>query len=211
MRPSQQYEPVDSSDDSTDDKDVYTGDINVASPNRKRKLYFILTGIILAIVGISVVSVLIARKASRTNSQWNHCGGTPAEARRRGCQFDVMIGSWVLPECFDRDLMEEHLLAGNWRWFSDFDLTHEMTLDEVRLGEHHVLAAPLDYHTMHCAYMWKRQAKALISSTPLDEVSLRYHHTLHCIETWDSAGSRGNYTTAHVGYPICKYPTCTYA
>lgn len=121
-----------------------------------------------------------------------HCGNSTAEARSRGCVFDVLTNMWVPEPCWDREGTEEFMSTAPWQGYDMQDAKRQLTLDEMseRVG-HDRLApdptlppywTPLREHVIHCALMWQRQHRGFMSgkSKELDFHSLSYQHTVHC-------------------------------
>lgn len=91
---------------------------------------------------------------------WSDCGESVAEARAKGCIFDIMLNVWVLRTCYNQAVSEEYLYGVGktlesgkpaFRFFADGFGYAELSLDEVRRGERrHVFTTP-DHHLHHCA------------------------------------------------------------
>ncbi|OCL05576.1 hypothetical protein AOQ84DRAFT_273801, partial [Glonium stellatum] len=112
-----------------------------------------------------------------------HCGSSPAEAKALGCQYDVMIGSWLPAPCHDAELMEEYLKEANFKWYSDPDFQHEIPIEMMRAGDHGKIYTTEQEHTLHCSYVWVKQMRAVMNRKPMDDLSARYNHTRHCAGT----------------------------
>jgi len=173
--------------------------------NRKFYAYILAITLIFLISG-SLFWILGARFSFGT--RWTNCGYSPDEARHRGCQYDVMIGSWLLPDCFDGELMEEYLSGRDWEFYSDPELTNELSMDLLRLGNHgFVVYATVHQHQHHCAYVWMKQFRAAARKQKMDDLSANTHHTSHCAEALYSGmpGANGS-----LGLEV-KYFSCTEA
>lgn len=58
--------------------------------------------------------------------------GTASEAEALGCVYDMISGSWVFPECYDRELEEEYLShEPHWQWWADEGRTEQLSVDEI--------------------------------------------------------------------------------
>lgn len=113
------------------------------------------------------------------------CGSSRDEALRIGCHFDVMSFSWLPPQCYDRDLVEEFLARKSWVYYLQPNSTHiqnRVDFEEVAAGSHKKLFVSWEFHKAHCAYMWRKMHRALLSGTPIDDYINSYVHTKHCTE-----------------------------
>lgn len=118
-----------------------------------------------------------------SSPRWTHCGSTVKEAHARDCQYDVMIGSWLLPECSDIGLMEEYLAERDWEFYRDQNLTEVIPMDVLRRGEHtYPVWASVHQHQHHCAYMWMKQFRAAVARKKMDDLSASVDHTRHCAD-----------------------------
>jgi hypothetical protein len=116
------------------------------------------------------------------------CGKNAAEARARGCHFDIMVASWVRPECWDRQLHHDYVHRGvheqNWTFWREPEALSHVELEEVQKGEWTELHVTASYHYAHCAYFWDRQwAQFRLGGTSvvLDERTRKDGHTQHCM------------------------------
>lgn len=133
------------------------------------------------------------------------CGTHWTEAKRLGCQFDVMASRWYSPNCFNEGVLGEMLEEVDFKWYADREHTKEVSRDVVLAGEFEAVYPDNDYHIMHCLYLWRRLHSAIIEHRHLDDDVYSYEHTLHCtrlIMKWP----RGiNSTTiATSGIPYCR-------
>jgi hypothetical protein len=108
------------------------------------------------------------------------CGNTPAEARAKGCVFDVMMQLWTPADCFDRKLSDRFLAIGNWTWYADSSAEHTYTLDEMRKGEHDFVFVAQDYHVTHCIYAWEKLVRNMRNQEPIITELISYDHVIHC-------------------------------
>lgn len=47
------------------------------------------------------------------------CGNSPEEACSNKCLFDVISFSWLPPDCFDGDLVNDFFATSEWQWYKD--------------------------------------------------------------------------------------------
>ncbi|PWY96372.1 hypothetical protein BO94DRAFT_592027 [Aspergillus sclerotioniger CBS 115572] len=136
-------------------------------------------------------------------SPWKDCGNSPEEARRRGCNFDIMSFSWVLEPCDDTELTEEFLGLEDWQWFTEFNGTETVPKDVVGAGELDLWVS-WKYHIIHCTYMWRKMHRAMERGRPMDSHLRSYNHTVHCSQMLLYNCVADMVTTrAYVRYPRC--------
>ncbi|OQE09736.1 hypothetical protein PENVUL_c005G07018 [Penicillium vulpinum] len=68
------------------------------------------------------------------------CGTHWTEAKRLGCQFDVMASRWYSPKCFNQDVLHEMLQEVDFKWYADREHTKEVSRDVALAGEFEALA-----------------------------------------------------------------------
>lgn len=118
--------------------------------------------------------------------RYESCGSSPAEARSRGCQYEIVTGVWELPECFDQELQDEYLHHLDWKWYEDEEMTQEIAPEVIALGEYTVAYAPQQWHLMHCGYRWLKQHKVYKNGGSLDQEAESLEHTRHCAHSFDT-------------------------
>lgn len=112
------------------------------------------------------------------------CGNTPAQARARGCHFDVISFCWLPDECYDASLSHSFDQIRTWEWYLDPDKTQPLTHDEIMTGEFTGLYVDWEYHMRHCTAMWKKMHRAILPGAlgygAVDGYIGSYNHTEHC-------------------------------
>ena len=142
-----------------------------------------------------------------TFAGWKDCGSSVEEARAKGCFFDVMLHSWVSAECADKELMDEYLAKVPYKWYRDWKTKDEITVEEMRRGEHGMAAVKLEEHGTHCAYVLEKNMRALMSGKPLARSIYSIKHAVHCLGLLvDPATIPGDFTTVVVEYDQCGIP-----
>ena len=106
----------------------------------------------------SVYAILIYRP-DQTDPIWIDCGGSPEEARSRGCKFDLLSFAWQTSECYDHELLEEFLAYEEWQFFKGKGGNETVPLEVARRGEQ-TLYATETYHFVHCTFMWMQMHRA---------------------------------------------------
>lgn len=139
------------------------------------------------------------------------CGSSVAEAKQRNCHFDIMGIAWVPSQCYNEEISEEYLAKGkgSFRWYSDGDAQNRVSLESMRLGHHKNIWTSNEFHSQHCAYVWRLQSLALSNQQPVTRSELDYNHTLHCIHhlfTHLPAQEPilGNQTVLKIGFERCR-------
>lgn len=153
----------------------------------------------------SIYTILIYRP-DQTSSEWIDCGGSPEEARNRGCKFDLLSFAWQTPDCYDHDLLEEFLAYDEWEFFTDKlgNATTTVPLEVARRGER-TLYATETYHFVHCTFMWLQMHRAYTVLGYIDSHLDAYNHTLHCQGV---LFRRGNPPSRVTTVGVLKYPSC---
>ncbi|TQN66650.1 hypothetical protein CSHISOI_08867 [Colletotrichum shisoi] len=107
------------------------------------------------------------------------CGSTTKEASAKGCKYDILLNHWVPAPCFDKESVDEYQEDGSWGAFSDINMTHRLTVDEM--SERDFYWTSIRDHINHCAIMWRRQFYAFYDQrTAIDSVIASPGHTEHC-------------------------------
>ena len=140
------------------------------------------------------------------HATWKGCGTSAMEARAKGCLYDVMLGGWIHADCYQSELMEKYLKAGNYTWYSDVSLTDLVSDAVVRRGEHAEIYTRLFYHYAHCAYLWEMQMKAYRERGAIDNVIFEEEHTEHCSGLLLHQQWENNVTTIYTGFDYCGKP-----
>ena len=111
------------------------------------------------------------------------CGQTQEQARQNGCKYDIMMGLWVHPPCYDQELSDQFLREGNFTFTRDREGTQQVDEAEVRLGNFEMVFAEPNFHYKHCAYLWAKQIRARRKSPfILDSKARSVEHIEHCIQ-----------------------------
>jgi len=110
------------------------------------------------------------------------CGSTLEEAQALNCVWDGLGGYWVPPACYDKEITEQFLAAGPWKYFNDHAGTQELAEEDLkyRFGEENKYYTTLKYHRVHCSFQWRKMHRALEKGWKVENMLMDYHHTLHC-------------------------------
>lgn len=147
-------------------------------PTWRRRIIF--AGAVILLLVLALVS-LSATKLQRQSRSYDQCGTSPAEARARGCFFEMTLSLWVPEECYDRELEAEYLNEPGLVYYRDLNFTQEVPFDEVKRGEVYAWFVPWQHHIRHCAYSFRKFHRASARNSKLDGYLLNYNHTMHCI------------------------------
>jgi hypothetical protein len=112
---------------------------------------FVLAAFLVVICAIAVLLLIRwSASGSMRSMEESSCGSTAAEAKARGCVFDVMSFSWLPRDCYDEELVAEFLQATDapWQWFSDSNLTTAARYDvgRAKQGTDAKLFVTNEYH-----------------------------------------------------------------
>ena len=138
---------------------------------------------------------------------WKDCGTNVEEAHAKGCFFDIMLHSWVHEECWDKELMDEYLTRVPYHWYRDTHFKEEITVEEMRLGEHGTAAVKLEEHGTHCAYVLEKNLRAIMNGKSVARSIYSVKHAVHCLGLLvDPSKIPGFFTQVAVEYDQCGIP-----
>jgi hypothetical protein len=140
-------------------------------------------------------------------ADWQDCGSSVEAARAKGCFFDVMLHSWINEECADKELMDEYLTKVPYHWYRDWESKEEITVEEMRRGEHGIAAVKVEEHGTHCAYVLEKNMRALMNGKPIARSIYSVKHAVHCLGLLvDPSTIPGDYTQVVVEFDQCGIP-----
>jgi len=112
-----------------------------------------------------------------------HCGNNAEQARMRNCIFDVMLGGWTPPHCYNEKLATEYLTLPDLKWYYDEAHTREISLEVFMQGDLETVYPAQTYHDRHCLYTWRLLHEAVNGGKGLvDYQSGSPEHTRHCTQ-----------------------------
>ncbi|EKG09351.1 hypothetical protein MPH_13617 [Macrophomina phaseolina MS6] len=106
-----------------------------------------------------------------------HCGNTPAEARARGCRFEVHDMAWVPAACYDAELEDNTDAFAVWAADSEGSRFYDKA--EVMQGTLPYVFVPTKHHYAHCSLTWKKYQRAVMFGWPMDNFTASYGELLH--------------------------------
>lgn len=144
---------------------------------------------------------------SHTNPHLHSCGNTADEARARGCIFDTISFSWLVPECYDGELVDEFSrLPVHFPFYADPEGSVELPWSEVEKGER-TMYVPWSHHLWHCGFLWRKMHRAIMAGKPIDSYIGSYEHTVHC--THIMVAENAQHTMEEVNTEMAlKFPYC---
>lgn len=119
----------------------------------------------LALIALAMPLILDFGARSRVSRRpANKCyGGTStAQAKELGCEFDPMAPAWLPAECRHEELTAAferagslHEPEGRWRYFSDQNMTNEVSTAQVAAmaDSGDAFHASYNWHVMHCMFV----------------------------------------------------------
>jgi hypothetical protein len=165
-----------------------------------RRLFMsISVGIIAVFATFTIYRLFCAR------SIIDQCGTTPAEARAKGCVFEMTGFSWLPKQCSDPEVETEFLSSLDLQYYRDMNYTQQVSLDEVKRGDGAGFFVKQDYHLAHCAFLFKKLHRAISQGRKVDGLISPVHHTDHCVHML--LGPPNNRWDA-VQFAFTKYPYC---
>lgn len=159
--------PVDDNDSSPPERSV----------TARRKILILLA--LVLVVAVTLVTVIVALAGPKTVDQ---CGHTPEEARKRGCSYDIVSFSWLPEDCLDHEIEQDFIALHDWKFYRDFNMTQEVSLEEAMLGEAIGYFVPWEFHTTHCGYLFKKLHRAMKRGGKVDSYIGNVTHTDHCVK-----------------------------
>jgi len=154
---------------------------------------------------IAIVMSFIIYRSVGAQAVIDQCGTTPAQARARGCVFEMTGFSWLPKECSDPIVETEFLNSKNLQYYRDKNYTQEVSLEEVRRGDGPGFYVKQDYHLAHCGFLFKKLHRAISQGHKVDGLISPVHHTSHCVHML--LGPPNNRWDA-IQYAFTKYPYC---
>jgi hypothetical protein len=131
----------------------------------RRWLFLILISLSLAAL-VGLMSNQIFTRPATSNTVWNECGGTPDEAHRRGCRFDILSFAWQTPECYDHENTEAFRKHnGTWSYFADPEGT-ELRSEEVAMTGEYMTFVTAGYH-FYALYVYVEAATSRVRNIGL--------------------------------------------
>jgi hypothetical protein len=187
---------------------------SMSIPNHNKKTFHIAVRLAIAITAVIILSIAVYTIRPFDGSQdtgvlsMSPCGSSPDDARRLGCHFDIMSFSWLPPQCFDEELVEQFLDRNPWAYYMQ-PISHraenEVPLANVSTGKYEHLFVTWEFHQAHCAFMIRKLHRALMAGRPLDGYINNYAHTVHCTDVMLDRETDLDYIWTKI---YAKYPSC---
>ena len=113
------------------------------------------------------------------------CGWSPAEARAKGCKFDVVTTSWM-PEACSTDYTSEYVSTSDdgqgYQFFTDKTGTRAITHDELREYDYTTrFWSTKKWHLTHCLFIFKRFYDAVEKGKRITTHEQEMEHADHCV------------------------------
>ncbi|KAF2103678.1 hypothetical protein NA57DRAFT_50550 [Rhizodiscina lignyota] len=133
------------------------------------------------------------------------CGSTVAEAKERGCVFDVLAPGWLPRECQDLELLNAFRAEGPWTYWADKEGTAEIPESELQNLEYRdPFWTTQREHATHCAYTWRKMHRFIESGRNLEGYLRIYNHTVHCGDVFMKGDPTEEINTLNmVGFGSC--------
>ncbi|KAH8897639.1 hypothetical protein GQ53DRAFT_884348 [Thozetella sp. PMI_491] len=135
------------------------------------------------------------------------CGNSPEDAKARGCQYNIVLHSWLPKSCLtEADAEDAKDMYKDHKWPYETTSGQNLTMEELGAGDYEYFMTTFDFHVTHCMYVWKRLHRIMLDpALELDTYTADYGHTSHCVEmiTGYPDGIKGSSTKIFVKYPKC--------
>jgi len=116
-----------------------------------------------------------------SNAKLLTCGSTADEARKAGCQYDILLNNWVPAPCYDDEFILEYTDDESWGAYADANMT--IKLSPLEISESEFYYTSVRDHINHCAIMWKKQFWVLYEERrAIDTIVANPRHTDHCAQ-----------------------------
>lgn len=145
------------------------------------------------------------------------CGKSAAEARDFGCTYDLMMDSWLPPNCYDEELSLEFRGLHDWPMYRHKNMTERLTIEEVAERGQALVHTTIEYHYTHCLFALRKLHRAWSLGKDIEAEVAEVKHTDHCasfvastgrrLETSEDAGGLGSLQKIGTKLPVA-FPTC---
>lgn len=184
--------------------------------------FFLLLGFLVIILGGEVVRSQLPHRNPKQEAQSSllesPCGNTTAEARARGCEFDLLSYSWLPQQCLDRETSAEFrswILSpdrerGSWPFFTDSTFTSRIS-DEEALSERNLPVMTYttwEEHLGHCVFLARRIYRSMGGDFGMDPHFGNYGHTVHCTAEVLKGIKEDQSESPHLSYFGVYFGTC---
>lgn len=135
------------------------------------------------------------------------CGNSPEDAKARGCQYSIVLHSWLPKSCLTAaDEQDAKDMYEGRHWPYEIAAGKNLTMEELGAGDYGHFTTTFDWHVTHCMYVWKRLHRIMLDpAQELDSYTANYHHTSHCVKMIGGhpEGMKDSGTKIFVKYPKC--------
>ena len=111
------------------------------------------------------------------------CGYSIEEAKRHGCEFDILSNHYLPKQCKDDYSIAQYQKEGTtWIGYTDKNWTNVLPSVEA-MGESDTYWTNQRDHIVHCAMLWRRQWRAFSENWRyFDAIIADAEHTEHCAQ-----------------------------
>ncbi|KAH7389201.1 hypothetical protein BKA64DRAFT_758394 [Cadophora sp. MPI-SDFR-AT-0126] len=110
------------------------------------------------------------------------CGKNPEEARRMGCQLDVMVYAWTPPPCLNNTHALMYFHSEKWPFWKHENRTEEIPAEDILAGKYEGYFSTWPFHGAHCQYLLSRNLQVLPTGGPLNDYMRDREHNTHCFD-----------------------------
>ncbi|KAH8880819.1 hypothetical protein GQ53DRAFT_754785 [Thozetella sp. PMI_491] len=112
------------------------------------------------------------------------CGNSTAEAKAKGCVYDLMASGWMPQPCYQKEISDKYLARDEWKFYSEEGggVENEISYDMAKEGRFDRYYTTNGFHVGHCLYGWERYWFAVEHDLPVDKQAKMPYHSRHCSE-----------------------------
>jgi hypothetical protein len=162
----------------------------------------------LTIISLFLLFTPLLYFITKAAAPYNHCGTSPAEARRRGCVFETTGFAWLPRACLDSAIENQfhaHIKKHNLTYYRDYNCTQLVSLEEVQCGEQGFFVHE-GYHKTHCAFLLRKLHSRYAEGKPVDGMIMNQGHTKRCMS--EMLDGEMMHKGANGQWSYLKYPYC---
>lgn len=136
------------------------------------------------------------------------CGNSTADAKAKGCIYDLMASGWLPPSCYQQQLSERYLATDKWKFYTeDGGQGTQLSYEMAKQGQFDAMYVSNGFHIAHCLYGWERYSAARKNNLPIDRQAKALHHATHCSDFILQYPNHNSINTSIVSsYFTCERP-----
>jgi len=169
-----------------EDGDLELKDARIRKPASRWVIYAAFITLMLALGTSNALLLYHYQRAKIDPHQHNAvtltCGKNPEEARKMGCQLDVMVYAWTPPPCLNNTHALMYFHSEKWPFWKHENRTEEIPADDILAGKYEGYFSTWPFHGTHCQYLLSRNLQVLPTGGPLNDYMRDREHNTHCFD-----------------------------